>query len=1171
MKRNVAKFRNETSGNETHCRQLNIIGAVRMTDTNEKEFYNLSAEPNIPIAAKPRINPVAQYLLALAAVIAAYSAYAKFLVPVIEGPPLAFEKHEAPLLEDLPSPRDEKSHLAPLLPTDAWEMTNCKTLLIDAGTILFKELEQQPDGSLTVVPFTLITGMDAKPIVIENSDTNSKSPTVLRCISGATLKFNKPIQEVFSGGAKLESARLTGQVDIYRPPSDAGKNDALHIVTSNIQVDKRRVYTLDKVEFSFGPNRGSGRNLLIDLDHDSKTPSLADFSNVKGVRRMELAFLDRLRIEPSKKTVQTIKTDSNQTESKRQLFSGNKSPLEVSCKGAFVFDFRSQTATFKDQVVARQDDAFNDQINCEKLTLTFEDKPDTAGSSKLDLNQPLAVPVKQSSNSDIQLKRFIAEGSPAIVVSRSRSAKISGAYLSYDVATNRIAGSCDNDANHPVTIVSPEFQLVSKKLTYAIPDDGSLGEVNAIGPGRWLRVETPTQDEFFSTWQKGLTTRSVPESPGLQRIVVDGSAKIRLAKTTRVDAERLEVLVWQTANLVTGADGKIKREWLYQPSKLFTTGNVNIVSPKLDGQAQFLTATWPETDMQMSRLHSIINPNIYRVGYRGTLQSLQQQEGTAPSRLVRIQNNNYVPPQVSNPRSGFVELDSQQRPINSPSANQHAANEASHIRPAGFQENIAPKKPKSKLRFKGETVDVRLVGSGDDTQIRDLTVVGNVTIVNQPIENGNQPANPTETPLTISGHRLQLTPQTTEGNYRTLITGKNGELATVTAKEFALTGQSINLDQDANKVWVEGTGSMKMKVTPESDSKTESLGVQKPAIAQNLDVAWKGGMIFDGSKVYFERDVVMSANQPDKTGNQSNIQSLSEGLSIELTAPINFQDMNSDQKKPKAKIRELVLVDQVPKSKQVFKMVKHSSENTDDPTQPVTANASNVKRPVVIENRIFSPAGQMLEQQRISVPQAVVNVDAGTIKSKGPGSIATHRWKDPSGSSSDDKPNPFGRIGKSKNKSGISFIQVNFDGELNVDRERNEMILDRNIRTVYSPVQDWKTAFNPDMPQRRGPGGVYLTCEKLQLAHWVPRGAEEKSNELIATGNAHILSDEFEATADRVSYSQASDLLVIVGSPRNNATLKLDGQPVSAEKFTYRIKDQWTTTQGLRSATLNKK
>ena len=107
---------------------------------------------------------------------------------------------------------------------------------------------------------------------------------------------------------------------------------------------------------------------------------------------------------------------------------------------------------------------------------------------------------------------------------------------------------------------------------------------------------------------------------------------------------------------------------------------------------------------------------------------------------------------------------------------------------------------------------------------------------------------------------------------------------------------------------------------------------------------------------------------------------------------------------------------------------------------------------------------------------------------------------------------------------------------------------------------------------------VFLTCENLTLAQWTPRASDEKTSEMIATGNTHIFSDSFEATADRVSYNQSSDMLIIVGTPRNDANLLFKQTPndkdptnLVANKITYRIKDQATGTYGVKTMNINRK
>jgi len=83
---------------------------------------------------------------------------------------------------------------------------------------------------------------------------------------------------------------------------------------------------------------------------------------------------------------------------------------------------------------------------------------------------------------------------------------------------------------------------------------------------------------------------------------------------------------------------------------------------------------------------------------------------------------------------------------------------------------------------------------------------------------------------------------------------------------------------------------------------------------------------------------------------------------------------------------------------------------------------------------------------------------------------------------------------------------------------------------------------------------------------------------MLATGNAHLFSETFEATASRVSYSQATDVLVVEGTPRTDANLWFKQTPndknpthLIAEKISYRISDQWTQTQGVKNLNINSK
>ena len=91
----------------------------------------------------------------------------------------------------------------------------------------------------------------------------------------------------------MESAQLMGQVNIFRPPSSPTAENGLSISTSNVQIEKHQIFTIEEVSFAIGLNRGSGKNLLIQLAHHTDANEITgDFSSIRGIKRIELAFLE---------------------------------------------------------------------------------------------------------------------------------------------------------------------------------------------------------------------------------------------------------------------------------------------------------------------------------------------------------------------------------------------------------------------------------------------------------------------------------------------------------------------------------------------------------------------------------------------------------------------------------------------------------------------------------------------------------------------------------------------------------------------------------------------------------------------------------------------------------------------------------------------------------------
>jgi len=1102
--------------------------------------------------------------------------YSIFAVPILEGPPNQIQaRRTSSSIAAQPRQRD-KSWLTPFVPTDGWELSACKTVTIEGGTIMFRDYQPLDDGYADVYPFTLILNAkpprsDGTPAIFEGSD---KTPIAVRCTKQARLKFDRPLAEgVSRGGLKLEGARLVGDVTIYRPPSALGETDGVSIITSNIQIEPTQVFTLEEVQFAFGKNEGVGRNLRIELERTDQTTrgpmGSVGLSGVSGINRIELASLKKLRLEPTGESPTALQGSINSIPTDQRnsgLLSNSKSPLEVSCEGPFAFDFHTKTATLNDQVQVEQLDQHRDRINCDQLTLQFAD----------------ATQVNVSTDqSDLTLSEFQAKGSPARVISHSRSTTLSGNQLTYNVAEGKFHAT----SHHQVVVETPQFQLLSRELNYSVPADGTMGFVDASGPGRLLRPGSDGREPLLVKWQKGLTVRP---NGVTQQIIIDGESHVHLGRDISLLADQIELRLARNQNddrTRQATDGLNRASEHWDPTHVLASGNVSIKTPQLNGTAQHLTATWPDDNRSIvpangTPIHSNAGatpfpatrhivarvaqegwttvPTAQAAGWTDTPQTQEGWSTVPPVARVAFQTNDQSARGQTNPFTGQA---GDLRLAATPQVNQNASNADNDGR---------------KIDFHGEAVAVQLKRVGSETEIADLKIDGNVQVTQTTETRDESSKN------TISGTSLRLTPQ---GNkqQRVQVSGTADQLAKFRSDELNLDGLNIFVDQLANRIWVEGQGKLWLKPSqrlnrPErtaSVSATNQPNLEQLGAIKQLDVSWTAGMIFDGRKIYFEDDVAMTAKSaPDQSGITSLSRSFSEGLSIGLTNEVSLASTKSEGSG--VNIDQVVLVDNITAEKRVFQLA--SNNNSDSPFKLAGTGANPTAKPlttpVVIERTTLDATEQILERQTVIAPQATYAANSGMIQANGPGAIQLHRRGktksfDPSGGQSPSKPS---------DPNAITLTHVKFDDRLIADSNKKQIQIHGQVRSLTSPVRSFDTVFDPDQESNAWPvDAVKLVCEQVQLAQWTPQSSDKPSNEMVATGNAHIINSKFEATADRVSYSQANDMLVVEGTTRSDANLWFRRNPTArpdhlvAGKILYRLSDQWTEVQNVRNVKIKSK
>jgi hypothetical protein len=129
---------------------------------------------------------------------------------------------------------------------------------------------------------------------------------------------------------------------------------------------------------------------------------------------------------------------------------------------------------------------------------------------------------------------------------------------------------------------------------------------------------------------------------------------------------------------------------------------------------------------------------------------------------------------------------------------------------------------------------------------------------------------------------------------------------------------------------------------------------------------------------------------------------------------------------------------------------------------------------------------------------------------------------------------------------------------------RREIAFADRVRGIYGPVKSWEEELKGNDPRQLGEGAMLLTCDQVKVAQLdVDRGRPGRAPiELEALGNTVVEAAMYTARAERMTYTEAKDLLVLEGTGRTDAVLTRQTQPGAAPgKFAARKILYWRSTQ----------
>ncbi|MCA9245705.1 MAG: hypothetical protein KDA42_01290 [Planctomycetales bacterium] len=386
----------------------------------------------------------------------------------------------------------------------------------------------------------------------------------------------------------------------------------------------------------------------------------------------------------------------------------------------------------------------------------------------------------------------------------------------------------------------------------------------------------------------------------------------------------------------------------------------------------------------------------------------------------------------------------------------------------------------SRYDIRGRLMRLRIVNRQGKTGIADITVDEDVTFREL------ARADRSEIPLRVTGSRLQVSNGDTPAARIDVI----GSQAHLEARGMTLAGPSIHLNQQENRVWVAGAGVMTMPISRDLQGQTVSAG-------QEMKITWQNQMNFDGLTARFT-DNVVAASQTQWLRTAQ--------LDATLTEPIRFAGKGGAQQ---AKLQEV-----------------YCSGGVD------------------LENRAMNhPESPSLE--RMMSKTLRINQSTGNVEADGPGWVSSVRPR--SSRQAVSLPLAAGATNgvAASNDGALDYLRVDFAGRIVgnagvlVDRRRqSELAFERQVRAVYGPVATWSDTLESRTIESLDPATILLSCEKLIVRDMPAAAADQPSTlELEALDDALVEGQSFTARADRMSYAQAKELLVLEGRSGNDARL----------------------------------
>lgn len=384
-----------------------------------------------------------------------------------------------------------------------------------------------------------------------------------------------------------------------------------------------------------------------------------------------------------------------------------------------------------------------------------------------------------------------------------------------------------------------------------------------------------------------------------------------------------------------------------------------------------------------------------------------------------------------------------------------------------------------------------------------------------------EPSKPGDEGVYIEGNTLDMT--STANGHKLHVTG---DLARLKMDKIFLLGPEVNIDQVANKAWIDGEGAMQMQSTTTLEGKPLAHPVP-------LTVHWSRSMVFFGAFAEFYGSI---------QAEQENARLACQHLQVMFDRPISLKKgMGGDQP---AKVSKLV--GDKGANDQLVRVEDRTFARDSGQLQKyqLLMGSAVVMTTVPRDDDLpLSPGGAEKDKGKGKSKDAKKDKEEGKSKDanevtlSGPGSVRVMQRGDANLTRSPGKPAAKQSTPPKSAAQEMKLTYIQFENLMKASSRTNVASFWGAVRVLNLPCKDPHRPIDLDamLATELPADAMYLRCNRLKVGTYQRNGRTYQ--EMDARGQVYVKGRDFTAQCDHMTFNEEKDQVIFYGEGDNEAVM----------------------------------